>query len=204
MLALGYIAEQVTGISLADLVASTITEPAGLDDSFLSDGTDLPDNYQHGRFFLEGVPVHSTAEVPAAAGFTYAPAEAAFVSTVPDLLDLLDTWVDGTWRPARRHRHQPRCPPTASWTSNTSETSLATSASTSPTPDTARASRRATATASTPSAGRPATFGTDVHLFHYLDDDFSIVLHYNSNTSADRSQIEAVLADIRATVAASI
>ncbi len=99
MLALGYIAEQVTGTSLADLVTSTITEPAGLDDSLLSDGSDLPDNYQHGRFFVEGAPTHSTAESPLTAYFTYAPAEDAFVSTVPDLLDLLDTWVDGTWRP---------------------------------------------------------------------------------------------------------
>ena len=40
--------------SLADLVTSTITQPAGLDHSFLSNGTDLPDNYQHGRFFVEG------------------------------------------------------------------------------------------------------------------------------------------------------
>jgi CubicO group peptidase (beta-lactamase class C family) len=56
MLALGYIAEQVTGSSLADLVTSTITQPAGLDHTFLSDGTDLPDNYQHGRFFVEGGP----------------------------------------------------------------------------------------------------------------------------------------------------
>jgi hypothetical protein len=40
-------------------------------------------------------------------------------------------------------------------------------------------------------------------LFHYPDDDISIVLQYNSNTWAERSQIEAVLADIRATVAAS-
>jgi D-alanyl-D-alanine carboxypeptidase len=51
VLALGYIAEQVTGSSLADLVTSKITQPAGLEHSFLSDGTDLPDNYQHGRFF---------------------------------------------------------------------------------------------------------------------------------------------------------
>jgi hypothetical protein len=50
---------------------------------------------------------------------------------------------------------------------------------------------------------RPATFGTDVHLFHYLDDDISIVLHYNSNTWVDCSDIEAVVADIRATVTAS-
>jgi hypothetical protein len=41
-------------------------------------------------------------------------------------------------------------------------------------------------------------------MFHYLDDDISIVLQYNSNTRPDREQIEAVLAGIRATVAASI
>jgi CubicO group peptidase (beta-lactamase class C family) len=204
MLALGYIAEQVTGRSLADLVTSTITQPAGLDHSFLSDGTDLPDNYQDGRFSVEGVPTHSTAEGSPTAYFTYAPAEDAFVSTVPDLLDLLDTWADGTWRagatppaptmfPANRQldlEHPgdlPRylgldvpysgyCPCQATSDGNSVD----------------KIGRR------------PATYGTDVHLFHYPVDDISIVLQYNSNATADREQIEAVVDHIRATVAASI
>jgi CubicO group peptidase (beta-lactamase class C family) len=204
MLALGYIAEQVTGHSLADLVTSQITQPARLDHSFLSDGTDLPANYQDGRFFLQGLPMHSSAGVSRTAYFTYAPADAAFVSTVPDLLNLLDTWVDGTWRPG----------------------------ATQPTPAAFPASRQLdreyvgelprylgldvpyfgycpcqpTSNGTTVDAiGRkPATYGTDVHMFHYLHDNISIVLQYNSNTSADREQIEAVLAHIRATVAASM
>jgi hypothetical protein len=148
--------------------------------------------------------MHSTAEVPHTASDTYAPAEGAFVSTVPDLLDLLDTWVDGTWRPG----------------------------ATQPTPAAFPADReldleyvgelprylgldvpysgycpcQPTSNGNTVDAiGRkPATYGTDVHMFHYLQDNISIVLQYNSNTSADREQIEAILTHIRATVAASI
>ena len=37
----------------------------------------------------------------------------------------------------------------------------------------------------------------------YPDDDISIVLQYNSNTWADRTEVEAVLVDIRAAVTAS-
>jgi CubicO group peptidase (beta-lactamase class C family) len=204
LFALGFIAEQVTGHSLADLVTSTITEPAGLEHSFLSDGTDLPDNYQHGRFFVPDLPMHSTAEVPLIAYFTYAPAVDAFVSTVPDLLDLLDTWVDGTWRPGAT-------PPTPA--------AFPTDRELEPefvgdlprylgldVPYTGYCPCQPASNGNTVDAigRRPATVGTDVHLFHYPDDDISIVLHYNSNTSVDRGQIEAVLADIRATVAASI
>jgi CubicO group peptidase (beta-lactamase class C family) len=203
VLALGHIAEQVTGSSLADLVTSTIAQPAGLDHSFLSDGTDLPDNYQYGRFALEGVPWHSTAEGPLTAYFTYAPAEDAFVSTVPDLLDLLDTWVDGSWRPDAT-------PPTPA--AFPADRELAPEYVGDPprylglgVPYSGYCPCRPTSDGNAVDAigRRPATFGTDVHLFHYLDDDISIVLHYNSNTWADRSEIEAVLADLRATVKAS-
>jgi CubicO group peptidase (beta-lactamase class C family) len=203
-LALGYVAEQVTGDSLADLVASTIADPAGLEHTFLSDGSDLPGNYQYGRFFLEDGPLRSTAEAPLAAYFTFAPAEDAFVSTVPDLLDLLDTWVDGTWRPGAT-------PPAPSMFV-TYRMPAAEYVGDPPryigldVPYTGYCPCQLTSDGHAPDAigRRPATFGTDVHLFHYPDDDISIVLHYNSNTWAERSQIEAVLADIRATVAASI
>jgi CubicO group peptidase (beta-lactamase class C family) len=204
MLALGSIVEQVTGRSLADLVTSTITQPAGLDHSFLSDGTDLPDNYQHGHFYAEGAPTHSTSEATLTAYFTYAPAEDAFVSTVPDLLDLLDTWVDGTWRPGAS---QPA--PSAFPTDRQGDLEYVGQI---PrylgldVPYTGYCPCQPTSNGNTVDAiGRkPATFGTDVHMFHYLDDDVSIVLQYNSNTWADREQVEAVLNDIRTTVAASI
>ena len=203
-LALGYIAGQVTGRSLADLVTSTITEPAGLDHSFLSDGTDLPDNYQHGRFFVDGLPIHSTAKATLTAYFTYAPAEAAFVSTVPDLLDLLDTWVDGTWRPGAK-------PPTARAFPANRQLALEYPGQLPrylglDVPYSGYCPCQPTSNGNHVDAiGRkPATYGTDVHMFHYLDDDISIVLQYNSNTWADREQVEAVVADIRSTVAATI
>jgi CubicO group peptidase (beta-lactamase class C family) len=204
ILALGYIAEQVTGHSLADLVTSMITQPAGLEHSFLSDGTDLPDNYLHGRFYLEGFPVHSTAEAQLQAYFTYAPAEDAFVSTVPDLLDLLDTWVDGTWRSGAT-------PPTPAMFP-TDRQQAAETVGDPPrylgldVPYTGYCPCQPTSDGNIVDkiGRRPATFGTDVHLFYYPADGISIVLQYNSNTWADRNEIEAVLADIRATVAASI
>jgi CubicO group peptidase (beta-lactamase class C family) len=204
MLALGYIAEQVTGTSLADLVASMIAEPTGLEHSFLSDGSDLPDNYQYGLFYIEGAPTHSTAVSPLTAYFTYAPAEDAFVSTVPDLLDLLDTWVDGTWRPGATPPTPSMFPtdrmPPAEYVGDPARyVGL-------DVPYTGYCPCQSTSDGNAPDAigRRPATFGTDVHLFHYPDDDISIALQYNSNTWAQRSQIEAVLADIRTTVAESM
>ena len=177
--------------------------PAGLDDTLLSDGSDLPDNYQHGRFFVEAAPTHSTAESPLTAYFTYAPAEDAFVSTVPDLSDLLDTWVDGTGDRAT--------PPTPA--AFPTDRLLAAEYVGDPprylgldVPYTGYCPCQPASDGNSVDDAigrRPATFGTDVHLFHYPDDDISIVLHYNSNTWADRSQIEPVLADIRTTVAAS-
>jgi CubicO group peptidase (beta-lactamase class C family) len=205
MLALGYILEQVTGRSLADLVTSTITEPAGLDHSFLSDGTDLPDNYQHGRFTGQGGTPASTAQGPSpTAYFTYAPAEDAFVSTVPDLLDLLDTWADGTWR-------RGATPPTPTMFPADRQLDLEHPGDLPrylglDVPYSGYCPCQATSDGNTVDkiGRRPATYGTDVHLFHYPDDAISIVLQYNSNATADRGQIEAVLDHIRATVAASL
>ena len=148
--------------------------------------------------------MHSIAEVPLTAGSTYAPAEATFVSTAPDLLDLLDTWVDGTWRPGAP-------PPTPA--AFPADRELDPEYVGDPprylgldVPYSGYCPCQATSDGNAVDAigRRPATFGTDVHLFYYPDDDISIVLHYNSNTWAQRSQIEAVLADIRTTVAASI
>jgi CubicO group peptidase (beta-lactamase class C family) len=207
LLALGYIAEQVTGHSLADLVTTYVTGPAGLEHSFLSDGTDLPDDYLYGRFALADRPdfaVHATDEVPLTSYFTYAPAEDAFVSTVADLLDLLDTWVEGTWRPGGTPPDSADFPadrqdPQGYPGDRVDYVGLEV-------PYNGYCPCHPTGDGNTVDAiGRqPQTVGNDLQMLHFLDDDVSIVLHYNSNQSVDRNALESVLDDIRATVAASL
>ena len=204
MLALGYIAEQVTGRSLADLVTSTITQPAGLDAQLLQrrhrPSRQLPTRsllrrrgsdaqHRRGRHSPPTSPTHQPRTR------SCRPSPTCWTSSTP-----------GSTAPggrARRHRHQRRSPPTASWTAEyvgDPPRYLGLDV-----PYTGYCPCQPTSDGNTVDAigRRPATFGTDVHMFHYPDDDISIVLHYNSNTWADRSQIETVLADIRATVAAS-
>lgn len=92
--ALGYILEQVTGDSIADLIGARIITPLGLDDTLVQDGTNQPDGYQHGIFAFDGQSV-DTSMFPNVSYYTYFGAEFAVVSTSTDLLDLLDALVAG-------------------------------------------------------------------------------------------------------------
>jgi CubicO group peptidase (beta-lactamase class C family) len=204
-LALGYVAERVTGHPLAELVNTHVTGPAGLDHSFLSDGTDLPDDYQHGRFAIPGFPIHSTADAPLTSYFTYAPADDAFVSNVPDLLDLLDTWADGTWRPGATP------PAPAAFPADRQDTTPEFPGNRAhifglDVPYNGYCPCQPTDDGNVVDAiGRqPRQIGTDLQMLHFLDDDVSIVLHYNSDQAIDPNVVEAVLDDIRAQVAASL
>jgi CubicO group peptidase (beta-lactamase class C family) len=206
-LALGDIAEQVTGHPLADLVSTYVTGPGGLDHSLLSDGTDLPDDYLYGRFAISDqpdFPIHSTADAPLTSYFTYAPAEDAFVSTVADLLDLLDTWADGTWA-------RGAAPPAAAAfpterkdtvTDYPGERVLFYGFDV---PYNGYCPCQPTGDGNAVDAiGRqPAQIGTDLQMFHFLDDDVSIVLDYNSNQVAGRDALETIVDDIHAAVAAA-
>ncbi|MGZ8761653.1 MAG: serine hydrolase domain-containing protein [Aeromicrobium sp.] len=93
--AMAYIAEQVTGSSLAQLVTERITEPAELSDTFVTDGSNLPDGFQHGVFVLDGDPL-DTSLFPGTSYYTYNTAMSSTITTVGDELDLLDVWEDGS------------------------------------------------------------------------------------------------------------
>ena len=80
---------------MADVLDQRFATPAGLDDTFLSDGTDQPANYQHGVFVLDNEQL-DTSMVPNVAFFTYSVAESAIISTLADSLDMVEMWADGS------------------------------------------------------------------------------------------------------------
>jgi CubicO group peptidase (beta-lactamase class C family) len=182
--AMAYIAEELTGRPFADLVTEYFAEPAGLDDTFLNTGGELPEGYQHGVFDLDGP--NDTSQFPLTALVTYQPTRVAMVSTFPDLLDLLDTWAEGTWTTGGRP----------------------------PSPDMFPADRQAGSDAifglgvpyqgycpcvATPDGNqverigrRPYAVGTDVQAVRYLDDGISVVVHFNSDAHVDRAPVLAV------------
>ena len=92
--ALAYILEQVTGDSIADLIEARIITPLGLGDTFVQDGANQPDGFQHGVLAFDGQPL-DTSMFPNVSYYTYFGAVMAVVSTSTDLLDLLDALVAG-------------------------------------------------------------------------------------------------------------
>ncbi len=91
---LGYILEQTTGSSVADLVTQYVTEPLELDGTTTDIAAPKQPGYQHGVFVLDGT-VLDTASVPTDAYWSFYAAANTATSTLPDLLDLLDAWVTG-------------------------------------------------------------------------------------------------------------
>ena len=68
--ALAYVLEQVTGDSIADLIEARIITPLGLGDTFIQDGANQPDGYQHGVFAFDGQ-VLDTSMCPNVSYYTY-------------------------------------------------------------------------------------------------------------------------------------
>jgi CubicO group peptidase (beta-lactamase class C family) len=91
---LGYILEQTTGSSVADLVSQYVTAPLGIDGTTIDIAAPKQPGYQHGVFVLDGA-VLDTASVPTDAYWSFLGAAGSATSTLPDLLDLLDAWVTG-------------------------------------------------------------------------------------------------------------
>jgi CubicO group peptidase (beta-lactamase class C family) len=91
---LGYILEQTTGSSVADLVSQYVTAPLGIDGTTIDIAAPKQPGYQHGVFVLDGA-VLDTASVPTDAYWSFLGAAGSATSTLPNLLDLLDAWVTG-------------------------------------------------------------------------------------------------------------
>jgi CubicO group peptidase (beta-lactamase class C family) len=198
-LILGHVLEQVTGEPLATLVEDRIAGPLGLADTTISDG-DLPARYRHGVFDFDGEAV-DTSMFPLTAYFTWHTATLAAVSSVPDLLDLLDAWQTGdlftTDRTPSPERFGPEratspseiisydglgvpfngyCPCTA-----------------------AGDGHEVTAIGRTPTGN---IVGTDTHALRYAD-GITVVVHFNIGQSADRTQVRAIADAIHRTAASS-
>lgn len=189
---LAYIAEEVTGTTLAQLVEDRIAQPAGLDDTAISDGTEPP-GFEDGVFVFQGRR-GDTSEGPHTSYNTYFAASASANSTLRDQLDFLDALHNGSFFTKDR---TPRFPaerildgqdvigigipyvgfcPCEEVGANVSVTAI----------------------------GRaPNSPFTDNHVFHYPADGVSVVLHFNSSEWVSRAPLRQLAQDIHDAAAAS-
>lgn len=201
MIGLAAVIEAVGGQPLAELIEERFAAPAGLDDTFLSDGSDQPANYQHGVFVLDSQRM-DTSMVDNVGFFTYSVADAAVLSTLADSLDMVEMWSDGSLFTTERV----------------------------PGPTTFLASRRDPDPESSTVVGYGIPFngycpceadgdgdglsvtkfgragqtvGNDTQMLHFPD-GISIVLHYNSQEWSTKDGLVAVSDAIHAAAAASI
>lgn len=205
--ALAFVVEQVTGSTLADLVATRIAAPLGLEHTVISDGTPEPVGTQDGVFVLPGgTSALDTSMFPHTAYTTFYVASEGARTSVTDLLDLVDAWADGSLFTTER--------------SATPERFLASRPIFEPAPGdfgyTGVAGDGIPFSGYCPcevqgelvevtAVGRtPGGLGTDVFALHYLADDITVVLHVNSSEAADRTQLRAVVDAIHSAAAASM
>jgi CubicO group peptidase (beta-lactamase class C family) len=91
---LGLIAQEIAGQPLIELVRERVSEPAGLHDTGLLDGSNTPDGFRSGVFSFNGASM-DTAAFDGTSYVTWNLATHSAVSTPTDLLDLLDAWTTG-------------------------------------------------------------------------------------------------------------
>ena len=176
--ALAYIAEDVTGSTLADLVEDRMAQPAGLDDTAISEGTEPP-GYEDGVFVLDGQRA-DTSGGPHTSYNTYFAASASANSTLRDLLDLLDVWQSGDLFTTGRAPG-----PNRFLAERTDDMDVFGSGipfyGFCPCEDDG-------ANVTVAAIGRaPQSPFTNNHVFHYPADGVSVVLHFNSGESPDRA-----------------
>ena len=191
---LGHVLEQVTGTSLADLVDARVAGPLGLDDTAISDGP-IADDHRHGIFDWEGKVV-DTSMFPLTAYLTWHAATFSGVSSVPDLLDLLDAWQSGalfrTDRTPGVDRFSPERATTAVDPVSYEGLGVPFNGYCPCTPS--GAGHDVTAIGRAPSAHRP---GVDTHAIRYAD-GITVVVSFNSGQATDRTQTKAVVDAIHA------
>jgi CubicO group peptidase (beta-lactamase class C family) len=186
--ALAYIAEDVTGSTLAELVDERVAQPAGLDDTAISDGTEPP-GFEDGVLVYDGQRL-DTSDFPHTSYNTYFAGSASANSTLRDLLDVLDVWQRGDHGPEHfltertvedRDVYGSGIPfygfcPCEENGANVDVTAI----------------------------GRaPHSPFTNNHIFHYPDDGVSVVLHFNSDEQTDRAPLRQLAEAIHEAAASS-
>lgn len=192
IIAVARIMELVTGTSLRDLHRTHITEPLGLEHTYLSDGS-TPSGFQPGFFQVNGVPAN-TADYPRTAYVTFGSPIWGVDSTLVDLLDYLDVAVHGS--DAFGTALTP-----ANFPSNRLNDggALINGAGTGwngfcPCEPVDGGNRVAF-------IGRgPNSVGNTVQMYDFPDEGVSIVVHYNSSEIESFEEIHAVVEQIRALV----
>ena len=169
--------EQVTGRSLAELVEEKISAPLELDQTFLSDGTDLPADFQAGVFTLDNQPF-DTSQVPNTSYNTYLGATSSMVASVGDLLDLLDAWMAGSLFTTDRVPTADRFP-----TDRPLNDGVDISGEGVPLNGYCPCTPEGDGNVPAIIGRTPKGFGTDLHVLAYPD-GISVILHYNSNEEA--------------------
>ena len=185
---LGHVLEQVTGTSLADLVDDRVAGPLGLDDTAISDGT-MAEDHRHGIFDLEGSVV-DTSMYPFTAYLTWHAATFNGVSSVPDLLDLLDAWQSGalfrTDRTPGPDRFSPERATSAVDPVSYEGLGVPFNGYCPCTPS--GAGHDVTAIGRTPGTH---VLGVDMHAIRYAD-GITVVVHFNSGSATDHAQTHAI------------
>ena len=195
MIALAGVLEQVTGSSLADIVLDQVTEPLGLSDTFVGVGTDDPADLQWGLFVLPGgTEATDPRDLSPVAFRTIDPPSNAVITTVPDLLELLDAWSTGNY-PGGIRATSTNFPTLEGQVDAYHGQGI---------PFNGYCPCEPAADGNTPAVtGRqPNGIGNNLFVYNYPD-EISVVLQYNSDEIASKADIRQIADQIHDTVAAA-
>jgi CubicO group peptidase (beta-lactamase class C family) len=196
MIALAGVLEQVTGSSLADIVRDQVTEPLGLADTFVGVGSDDPADLQFGLFVLPGATEATDPRGLSSVAFrTIDPPSNAVITTVPDLLELLDAWSTGDY-PGGIRATSSNFPTLDGQVDAFLGRGV---------PFNGYCPCEPAADGITPAVtGRqPNGIGNNLYVYNYAD-GISVVLQYNSDEIASKADIRKIADEIHDTVASAV
>ena len=196
MIALAGVLEQVTGSSLADIVRDQVTEPLGLSNTFFGIGTDDPADLQWGLFVLPGGTEATDPRGLSPVAFrTIDPPSSAVITTVPDLLELLDAWSTGDY-PGGIRATSANFPTLDGQVDAYLGHGI---------PFNGYCPCEPAADGNTPAVtGRqPNGIGNNLYVYNYPD-EISVVLQYNSDEITSKADIRKIADEIHDTVATAV
>ena len=193
-----YVLEHVTDTPYADLVATYVVEPLDLESTDVDPEAITRPGYLQGTFALQGVAT-STSEVPTTAFYTFNRGHDTSNSTLGDLLDLLDVWVDGVLLGTDRAATPKHFPTPASGLTDVVSVPGVGTPVTVYCPCTAGAE----GVAGIAVGRRPATVASTTLMLRYPD-GIDVVLHFNSNNWRDLDTVQHIADEIHEAAAASI